>query len=149
MTGTLERRYPLLFCWIGGGLGVAAGWWIDVTEEVELALLQSLISISAILVGFLATALSIFLSISHYEVIKRLSAIGHDKRLMRFMLHVIYGLLAVVALSLLMIGLRMENRLGMAADFALGTAMGFSVLALHRLIAPIHNIIDQMHDGAG
>jgi len=94
-----EQWYPLL-----GGVTITAVLFyvvsdFPVTAEAAPSLFSAIVSISAITVGFLATAKSILVSIDDKPIIANLKRLGMYDRLITYLLSAIYWSFALAVVS--------------------------------------------------
>ena len=141
----MEKWYPFALAWPGMVLAVAIALYGDFTEGQRLAILQSVISVAAILLGFLGTILALVVSFSDREVYKRLAARGFGNVLLGYLLKPMYGLFVVVILSLALL-IWPSGWMAMSCVAGLGFAGTYAVLAIHRIKRPLWNLVQSVHD---
>lgn len=149
MTAHFESVYPTLAA-IGAAIVAFAFMQVFQIEDARaIALLGSIISAASILAGFAITSLTIVLSLSNTEIMKQLTAKGLHKRLYRFTLRAIYGLLAVVVMSTVTICIPNDKATPIiAAAVVLGAAIGYSCAAFIRVVLPLHALIEEVSSEA-
>jgi hypothetical protein len=108
MTGKLERFYPAILGLFSVGLyaGVLAGHPMsDHVADSLQNLFLAVISISAITIGFLATAQSILFSINQTRIIQNLRAVGKYRPLVGYLMAAVRWsfILAIVSAFCLMV----------------------------------------------
>lgn len=147
MTGTCERWYPYWLALPGPVITLLVARYIEFDEAHKLAILQSIISVAAILIGFLGTALAIVTSFMHREIMLRLAALGQIKVMVHFFTQPMYGLFITLIMS---VGLLVWDDGWQAYVFVgiLGYAAVFSLLCIQRLHLPLKNIVEQAGEEA-
>jgi len=146
----LERHGPRLSAALGAVLTLWLASHLTVTNSRSLALLSSLVSAAAILAGFAVTSITIVLSVMHTETMQLLTAKGIDKNIYRYAAHAIYGLLSVVALSLVLICIPPPGDTVRAIVITmLGASLGYSIAAVLRVVLPLHALIDEVSKDEG
>jgi tellurite resistance protein TehA-like permease len=92
----LERWHPPILGLIGAGLALLLDFE---SREGFKDVLQATVNLSAILIGFLATAKSILFTIGDRETVRAMKKSGHWAVLIRYMMTAIYAALILAVLS--------------------------------------------------
>lgn len=144
MSGTTEKRIP----WWGGFIGAIAALLIaknvNISDEKAMAILQSLGTFASIMIGFMATALTIVLSFSDRPLFRRLANDLLHKRLFGFMGGSIYGAFGVVVFSVVLLFNCSPGVLTFSVATALGFCVGFSITAAYMVKYPIQKLIENL-----
>lgn len=137
MSRTVEKWYPLC---AGLVIGLVYGWWFPWRPESKAlnALLPTIVSISAIAVGFIATAMSILVSMHGRRTIRSLRQMGTYDLLIRYMIGAVQWclVLAVVSAVLLLTDLSSIERwlrwvLGAWVFLTIGTGLAcFRIMSI-------------------
>lgn len=148
MTAHFESWYPRLVAGLSAAGGFAFMHYFTIDDNRAIALLGSIISAASILAGFAITSLTIVLSLMNTEIMKQLNAKGLDRKLYRYTLRAIYGLIAVVVVSIVLICLP-NDKAGatVVAAALLGGCMGYASAAFVRVVRPLHTLIEQVSKG--
>lgn len=100
MWRTWERSYPYLFALMAGVLAYRFGT-SNLYAGMENAI-GEVVSASSIIVGFLATAMAIMMSIGDNPILKRLKEAGSYKRILGYLWAAAFSALALVAVSVVL-----------------------------------------------
>lgn len=98
MSVFIEKWYPMILGLAAFGLGA----WYFGKNPIPVAmhdLFSAAVSIGAIAVGFLGTAMAILFSIEHRWIVKQVKRAGLFERLIGFLLYAIWGCLLLAVLS--------------------------------------------------
>jgi hypothetical protein len=144
MKAAFERRYPL----VGGGI-VAFGYLLMykrfdfVSRDALPNLFTAMVSVSAIAVGFLATAQSILFSLENKRVTQFLKDAGAFKSLVDYMMEAIHLSFVLAALSAFALLVDAKaHRWWCPFGFAIWLfILSFAGLAYYRVVSIFANIL--------
>jgi hypothetical protein len=99
MRAWIEQAYPVLAGVAGGIVYFFVSPEFPVKAEAAPSLFSAIISVSAIAVGFLATANSILLSIDNRPLIVKLKAVGHYTKLLQYLMWAAFWSFSLAGMS--------------------------------------------------
>lgn len=139
-----EVTYPYLFSLITGISVVIFKWDISDVENFT-SILNSAVTVSSIVIAFLATMLSILITLTNADVMKRINKGDAEGLLVSYIKStIIAGLLLAVYSMILYIFLDLSglvSRILLAFFVAL---LGFFILSSYRIIHIVSNILGEI-----
>lgn len=145
MSGKAERLLPWAWAGLGAAVTTIIALNVDIGESQKLAIIQSIISVASIFIGFLGTALAIVLSFFDREIFRKLASKQTDKKLIRYILDPIYGLFSTVVICMTML-IWTDETVFIATSTLLGFSIAYSLAAMTRINRPIQNILDSVRN---